>query len=502
MLAGQAWVWAMLVVANSLLAGLPESPKRPNILLLMTDQHRGDCLGADGNRVIHTPNLDRLAREGALFKCAYSATPTCTPARAALLTGLSPWHHGMLGYGRVAEHYPMELPALLGQAGYQTLGIGKMHWAPQRALHGFQRTLLDESGRVEDKAFESDYRAWFRLHAPPGVKPDDTGLGWNDYRAKAYVLPEALHPTHWIAQTAIDYLENYREPGPFFLKVSFERPHSPYDPPQRLLDTYREEDMPAPWVGDWAAKHAVKPAKPDPSLWQGDLGVEQARQSRRAYYASVSFIDEQIGRILQVLEKRGWLDQTFILMTADHGDMLGDHHLWRKSYAYEGSARIPFLVRWPASLALKRGQVIRNPVEIRDILPTFLEVAGQKPPADLDGRSVLALLRGDAAGWRPWIDLEHNICYSPANNYSALTDGRFKYIYHAQKGEEQLFNLLDDPGELHDLAKEPQDQPTLREWRRRLVAHLQERGAPFVMNGDLAPRPKGMLYSPHYPVSK
>ena len=123
--------------------------RKANILFLMTDQFRADCLGVDGNPVIQTPNLDRLAREGFHFKNAYSSTPTCTPARAALLTGLSPWHHGMLGYGRVARRYRHEMPEAFRQAGYRTIGIGKMHWYPQRISHGFHETFLDESSRAE-----------------------------------------------------------------------------------------------------------------------------------------------------------------------------------------------------------------------------------------------------------------------------------------------------------------------------------------------------------------
>jgi arylsulfatase len=203
-----AGVAAGSVLLKTSVAGAepPASPKRPNILLLMTDQQRGDCLGADGNRVLRTPNLDRLAREGTRFQCGYSCTPTCTPARTALLTGLGPWNNGMLGYGKVAERYPVELPRALRDAGYSTLGIGKMHWSPQRSLHGFHRTLLDESGRVQDPGFESDYRAWFRQHAPKGTTPDDTGIGWNDHRAAIYVLPEELHPTRWTADTGMKFL--------------------------------------------------------------------------------------------------------------------------------------------------------------------------------------------------------------------------------------------------------------------------------------------------------
>jgi len=298
----------------------------------------------------------------------------------------------------------------------------------------------------------------------------------------------------------VNFLESYHEASPFFVKVSFARPHSPYDPPKRFMEAYREDDMPAPHIGKWAEKHAKPGAKFPNDLWEGDLGIEQVRKSRRGYYGSISFIDEQIGRILAALEKHGMLENTFILFVSDHGDMTGDHHLWRKCYPFESSARVPYLVRAPAGMGFKRGQVIEKPVEIRDILPTFLDVAGQTAPGQLDGRSLLPLLRGQTDTWRSAIDLEHSICYAPSNNYSALTDGRQKYIYHAQFGEEQLFDLTEDPGEEHDLATEKKS--LAREWRQRMVAHLSERGAQFVVDGDLAPRPNGMLYSPNYPQDR
>ncbi len=478
-------------------ARLPAS-SRPNVLLLMADQLRADCLGAAGNHVIRTPNLDRLAREGARFRNAYSCAPTCTPARAALLTGLNPWHNGLLGYGRVGERYTTELPRCFSEAGYETMGIGKMHWYPQRDLHKFQRTILDEADRVETPGFISDYHRWFRQRAP-GLNPDATGLGWNDYRAWPYVLPEELHPTHWIGDTAIDFLQRYDGKKPFFLKVSWERPHSPYDPPKRFWDAYREDEMPRPVFGAWDAVHDIRWKDPRHTIWQGNVGLAQVRRSRRGYYGSVSFVDEQIGRVLSVLERRGWLENTFILFISDHGDMLGDHYMWRKSYAYEGSARIQFIARPPANFHGARGQVLDQPVGLPDVLPTLAAAAGLPVPPGIDGRSVLPLLHGETAGWRSCIEVEHDICYSPTNHYNALTDGRIKYIYHALEGDEQLFDLVNDPDESRDLAGEPRHRELKAEWRKRLVAQLAERGAPFVVNGDLAPRPEGMLYSPHYP---
>lgn len=473
---------------------------RPNIVLLMTDQQRGDCVGADGNGAVRTPNLDRIASEGALFRHAYSSTPSCTPARAGLLTGQSPWHHGMLGYGRVAPEYPQELPRLLGDAGYATCAIGKNHFHPQRNAHGYHRAILDESGRVESPQFRSDYRAWFWSQAP-NLDPDATGIGWNDYRADRYALPEALHPTAWTGETAVRYLDSYDGAAPFFLKVSFARPHSPYDPPGRYMDEFREAEIPSASIGTWADQFRPRSSR-EPTLWHGDLGAAQIRRSRQGYYGSIRFIDDQIGRILDALHRIGCYEDTLIVFVSDHGDMLGDHHHWRKCYAYEGSARVPLIVRWPGGLvSAERGQLRDEVAELRDILPTFLHAAGIDVPDSVDGRSLLDPVSGREEVWRRYLDLEHNTCYSPRNHWNALVDGSWKYVYHALDGAEQLFLLDTDPGERVDLAGDPSQASELRMWRARLVEHFSERGAPYLKGGRLSPRPESLLYSPHYPES-
>lgn len=476
-----------------------EKTSKPNILFLMTDQQRGDCLGVDGNPAIHTPHLDRIANEGARFRCAYTSTPSCTPARAALLTGMDPWSHGMLGYFRVAPKYPVEMPQLLRDAGYYTLGIGKMHWEHQRALHGFHKTILDESGRVQSDDFISDYRAWFNSVAP-GLDPDATGIGFNDYRAATYALPEELHPTQWTGMVAENFLKNYAEPDPFFLKVSFARPHSPFDAPKRWMDHYADADLPKASVGKWAERFRERSDNSN-NIWHGDMGADQVRHSRQGYYGNISFIDEQIGRILDVLEARGMLENTLIVFTSDHGDMTGDHHLWRKTYAYEASARVPMLVRWPEGMSAgARGQVLDHPCEIRDILPTFLDAAETATPEAVTGRSLLDPIRGKAQDWRKFIDLEHDVCYGKNNHWSAATDGKTKYIYHALDGEEQLFDLTTDPGETTDLAGDTKHTPLLQQWRGHLTGYLEPRGDKWVKSGKLVPRPDSIKLSPNYPT--
>lgn len=471
---------------------------RPNLLFVMTDQQRGDCLGADGNTAIRTPHLDRLAREGARFTHAYSCTPTCTPARSALLTGLAPWNHGMLGYRSIPPAFAYEKPRALAELGYTTCSIGKNHFSPWRLSHGYQQMFLDEHTQGVPGEERTDYETFFYSQRPHD-NPYATGLGWNDYAARPFRYPEALHPTTWMGDTAVRYLNQISAEQPFYLKVSFIRPHSPYDPPQRHWDLYRDTRLPAAQCGKWAERYAA-PSSQRSDIWHGRLSEEQVQQSRRGYYACISHVDEQIGRIYEVLEKRKLLEETLIVFTSDHGDMTGDQNLWRKSYAYEPSARIPMLIRWPKGMvAASRGQRIDAPVELRDVFPTLLDAAGSVPARPLDGASMLALCRNPQSPWRQWIDLEHNICYSPKNNWNALCDGHSKYIFHALDGEEQLFDLDRDPHELQDLAGDVQHQETLRTWRSRMLAHLEPRGARYVSQGKLALRPEGQLLSPNFP---
>lgn len=481
-----------------------QQKKHPHVILIMTDQQRGDALGCAGNDAVISPNIDRLAADGYLFCNAYTATPSSTPARAGMLTGMSPWHHGLLGYGQVAEHYKYEMPQMMKELGYHTLGIGKMHWTPQEALHGFEATVIDESGRVESPYFMSDYRKWFNTQAF-GLNPDSTGVEWNAHGAKAYALPEYLHPTVWTGDQAVSAIKGYSSEQPLFLKVSFARPHSPYDPPQRIVDMYKGREIPSPMIGDWCKDMPVD-AHPDknPEAAIGNYGMEYARNSRKYYYASVTFIDEQVGRIIEELKKKGIYEDALICFVSDHGDMLGDHNMWRKTYAYEGSAAIPFIVKLPEGMqgGLKPGGVVEAPVELRDLLPTFLDANGAEVPEDMDGLSLLPMLENEKAPWRKYIDIEHAAAYWEDNYWCALTDGKVKYIWFFRTGQEQLFDLSGDPNELHDLSKERASRKLLNEMRMAMAEHLKERGEDWVKDGKTVTRKQSLLYSPNYPQKK
>lgn len=465
--------------------------KRPNIILFMTDQQRGDCLGCDGHAAIETPYLDELAARGTRFRSAYSATPSCVPARASLLTGMDQWHTGILGMGHgqppMRDDYPHTLPGELAKAGYHTQGIGKMHFHPQRALNGFHHVMLDESSRVLSPGFVSDYRAWFERNKTGPYGYRDHSVDWNSWMSRPSHLSEHLHPTHWTAEQAIGFF-NRRDPHkPFFLKCSFARPHSPYDPPQAYYDMYRDVDVPMPHLGDWSAIHDKPLEAKDTNAWRGRQSERDTRRARRCYYGSITFIDHQIGRVLYELRKGDpdAFSNTFIVFLSDHGDMLGDHHLWRKTYAYEGSARIPMILKAPDNWKWPAGMVRDEVVELRDVMPTLLEAAGVAIPPTVNGRSMLPLVLGETTPWRPFLHGEHAQCYSheQANHY--LTDGREKYIYFPHLGTEQLFDLRADPGETVNLAADKRHDDCVTTWRDHLVKELTARGDGLVRDGRL-----------------
>lgn len=512
--------------------------------MLMADQLRFDQLAAYGGTRNGTPNLDALAADSVALTM-YSSTPTCTPARAALLTGRGPWGHGMLGYGNVAPAYPYEMPRALAAGGYATVSVGKDHFgwnasANSGNSHGYQTTQLYEglgSGMPSDFEFDN-YDQWFQKRMP-GAHPMCPGVDWNSWRGIPYCYDdESLHPTAWVGTTATQLINSYPfnspSASPLFLKVSWHRPHSPYDPPARLLNesiakgpirpAWINTNTSAPGAWDYVfwgqGPLAASGCGPrDSDAWCGIMPSNESDLARHAYLASVSFMDEWLGQVVAALKAQGVYDDAVIVFLSDHGDGQGDHAHWRKGFPHEFSARVPLLVKWPASdpsVTLKRGTVIDasspqgGPVaEMRDIFPTMADYAGLPPPPPgvpaLEGQSLRCILRdptGRSCGWRSWLDLEHAIVFNASVHWSAATDGQIKYIFNALDGSEQLFNLTQDPTEMVDLARIPGHSDTLALWRTRLVTlyEQQGRGSDWVVNGQLIPRPQNLVFGPNFPI--
>ena len=480
--------------------------KKINILFLMSDQHRGDCIGAAGATWVKTPNMDKLASEGILFTKAYSSVPSCLPARTAILTGMSTWQHGNLGYNNIPD-YPFEGPAMFTAAGYRTHAVGKNHFTPMRSKHGYQTVELEEGWYTSQKNHElCDYAQWF-MQQMPGKDINASGLGYTDHRGGHWFpYEDSLHPTYWTAERAITFLQSYHGEAAWMLKVSFQRPHPPFDPPKRWYDAYNEKDLPMPKVGDWAEMKYGKDKgtlEQQPNATHGVFPEAEIKRSLHSYYAGLSFVDEELGRVIAALKARGELENTLIIYTADHGDMMGDNYIWRKCRPYEGSARIPMIIRWPENLKLKakRGQTSEALVELRDVLPTFLDAAGIAKPSVMDGMSMLDILKGNK--WRTQLDLEHAQIYEKDNAWTALTDGRYKFIYFTLTGQEQLFDLINDPAELTDLVTaNNQDKKLIESWRNKMIKHLKIRGEEWVKDGKLVVQKKSIFYGVNHPKFK
>lgn len=460
-------------------------------MLIICDQLRRDAVGAYGNKHVSTPNIDFLASRGTVFSHAYSAVPSCIPARAILWTGQSQWHTGVLGMGGGQGEMPNDFrhttAGELTGAGYQTHMVGKGHFHPQRALMGFESIELDEEQRTLLNGFKDEYREYFEHHASPGVTPDDHGVDWNCWHARPWHTEEYLHPTAWTGARAIDFLANRDQGRAFFLTVSFSKPHSPYVPPQAYWDMYINATTKPAVIGDWAEMHDDPFTAANPNAWRGRMTETQIHRARAGYYGECSFIDTQVGRI------RGWLDRfdrqayqnTWFVFVADHGDMLGDHNLWRKTYAYESSSRIPLFVVPPLSGDRPRNRTADEVVELRDIMPTVLNAAGLDIPSTVDGLNMLSLLNDTSVHWRKYLHGEHCTCYSQEQEMQFVTDGNRKFIWLPRLGQEQFFDLEEDPQECCNLIAKPGRKAEIDKWRGCLIAELESRRCGWVKDGAL-----------------
>lgn len=453
---------------------------QPNILLLIADQFRGDCLSIEGHPVLLTPNLDDMAAGGTRFQRAYSTCPSCVPARRAFLTGVHPGNNGMVGMEDGHEITTPTFPAALRDAGYQTVHIGRMqHQYPPSARYGYEHMVSTYFNKVDD-AYGRDLS---NLTAGVGdVKGN--GVSNNGWGARPWHLPEPLHPTSWVVRKNREFLREADETCPLFLTASFQGPHPPLIPPAFYMDRYLRADLPEPVIGDWA-----EPAPAHSGLESAQICLkgEALRSMYAGYFGMINHIDDELYWLIQEFKRRSQEQgrEWVILFTADHGEMLGDHHLFRKCVAYEGSARIPYIWQGSPGMKFKEGQAVTSPVCLEDIFPTLIELAGAPEVPGLDGKSLVPVLRGEKSSVREILHGEHAQQYgnwiNQANQY--LTDGQWKYIWHPLTGNEELFDLVADPGETRNQINVTLD--VADKFRNTLVHILEKRPENFVVGGKL-----------------
>ncbi|MBN1672105.1 MAG: sulfatase-like hydrolase/transferase [Kiritimatiellae bacterium] len=436
------------------------SADKPNILLIMADQLVPMLTGAYGHPVVKTPHLDRFTAESVRFDAAYSPHPVCVPARACLITGLYSSRNEVFDNGAELR---AEFPTVfhhLRRAGYHCAAAGKMHWIGPDQMHGLNERL---TGDICDTGFglTPDWR-----HPQNKAHARDYVTAGPRERSKHRAFDDEAHTA------AVAWLRGYDRDAPFLLKVSYHHPHEPFHPPPDLWALYDGADIAVPVLPEDLAGHR-HPMDHWNNRYHGvekvDLTSRPAMTNlRRAYYACVTYIDRKVGELLQVLEERGWSDNTLVVFTSDHGDMLGERAMVQKRSFYEYASRIPLILRWPGRAA--PGTTCAAPVSLLDLFSTFVEAAGARAPADADSRSLLPLLDGrTAAGDREVISESHgqgvqHACFM-------LRRGDFKYVYvHTEPA--QLYNVKEDPGEWTNLAGRADYRRTEREMQARILSQF------------------------------
>ncbi len=448
---------------------------RPNILLFTTDQHRYDALGANGNPILRTPNIDALARQGVRFENCFIQNTVCVPSRACMQTGRYAHQHGVTYMEEVGGRTPglpeCELTFMehLQKAGYKTGAAGKIHMYPEKGFDWHQLTggkgrrwMVSQGSPLGPGPFGPKYAAWLerkrpgayeQLYAERRAQPS--------YREKGLMeipLSSDEYVESWIAEQSMAFIdEACSESRPFFLWCGFCGPHGPLDPPEPYRSMYRPADVPLPIeIEGWPS-------------WRESWDEELMRRAVAYYWALVTCIDDHVGGIVGRLERRGILDNTLIVFTADHGDFLGERGRTGKSLFYDSVLRVPLLIRPPGRTTFRAGATDRL-TEVMNIAPTILDYAGVPIPPTMAAHSIRPLLQerkddtecvysefvyGDRAEWG-----------------KCLRTRTHKYIRWFASQKEELYDLSADPLEQHNLALQGAQRGRMMELRQAMLDWL------------------------------
>lgn len=441
--------------------------RKPNILFIMTDEMRWDYLGVAGHPAIKTPNLDKLANSGYYFPRAYSPHPVCVPARVTLFTSRYGSVTGVRGNGNNTNQGEIFLPSILQHFGYSTGISGKLHFHPRGHAYGFDEFYsYTGEGEVVENTYlhylKKQFGSISKYPTAEGTKPfpdDPLGADLGLFRHST-----EHYESHWITRHAVDFLRRQSDEKPWFLFLSYNRPHSPSVLPEPYFSMYRDANIEVPELpGRFTRKDAELLGARERHIVEDP---EMAEKMIKSYMGAITLVDDRVGEVLDLLEKRGWRDNTIIVFTADHGNLLGDQGRWFKGPMWEGSSRIPLIICVPETLQEKAGnpRKIDEIVELTDIMPTLLDLAGLKNKVEgMQGESLKHLIEERKEGWR-------NYAFGSLGNQLMIVEGDYKYVHYKNKPglpEWEVFNLKEDPKEKVNLAE--------REGVREMLPPILER---------------------------
>ncbi len=414
--------------------------KPPNIIVYITDEQRCDCMGAYGNEVIQTPNMDRLAARGTRFNNLFSQFPLCGPSRACFITGQYPQAHNVYFNGVPLQAHSPRLPRALQARGYRTAQVGLYNVEPREGhYHGFDIFRHQER----------EYPKWAAERGVTDIYPYGGRKRPADYYGKVD-YPAEYHAASWVAETAMEVLDQVRD-GPFFLEINERYPHLPYVAPPPYDTMYDPEEVPIA-----------------PSVRRDREDFQAIREMHAIYYGMISLVDHNFGRILDKVEDLGLLENTIIVFTTDHGDMLGHHDLWSKWALYDDDARLPFIISHPGHVPA--GTVLDGLAEQIDMMPTLLEMADAEIPRGVQGTSLVPMINGQSVG------KDAVFAYQGYGEYPDRIRKRRQMVrtrewklIHMPGAESLLFNVAEDPCEMHNRHDDPACAEVLKTLKDRLL---------------------------------
>lgn len=444
---------------------------QPNIIFILSDQHRWDCTGFNGNPDVQTPNLDALAAHGLNFPQTVCQYPLCVPSRMTLMTGQHPATHGVRDNRDVLPTDWPVLPRLVQQGGYQTAAIGKMHFTPAHADYGFDRMVLAEQdgpGRNAD-----DYHAWLR---DQGLRDDVDWWDqvqreeapqayWDSFGAMVSNLREPHHSTTWIGNQAVRYIQEAS--APFFLWIGFIKPHHPFDPPPEWANRYNPDALTLP--KDWCCPVPEADARHGGHFDWRTMTAPRFRKVLAYYYAAISQMDYQIGRILATLNSRGHTNN-LVVYSSDHGDYMGQHGLMLKGKAqlYDAVLRVPLVIAGVSGQ--RRGETDPALVQLTDLAPTLLDAVGLPVPPSMEGRSLLPQLRRRGTPLR-------TTAFSERGDIRVARSFRYKLVESETADFKALYDIQADSAEWNNLYGNPAYRDVQSDLAMQLNNHFRRPSA-------------------------
>lgn len=431
--------------------------KKPNVLFILSDQHSPNVIGCGGNQTIDTPNLDKLSSEGVYFENAYCQNPLCVPSRTSLITGLYSKSTGIYDNMQVMEANTTTIPRTLSEEGYRTCLIGKAHFNGEQ-YHGYQQRPY---GDLYGQAHQPDpYR-----HPKYGIN----GLGDVLGNSGPSEMPIELTQTEICVSETCKWLQEHvglNPEQPFMLSVHFDKPHFPIKPPAKYYNKYKGKlklpDVPEGYING-VVPFIKKAIENNETGHHYDKNFDIQLRALESYYGCVEWVDDAIGRILETLDYLGLAEDTIVIYSSDHGEMGGEHGTWQKTLFFDASSKVPLIIRWPGKVT--DGHICSDIVGLIDMFPTICDLVDIDTPESCEGISLRSALSGSGIE-RDGVFCESAVLRATENAGCMYRTGEWKYCYYLD-GNEELYNLKDDPGEWNNLAKEYKESNFLKELRTK-----------------------------------